>query len=135
MSAEQLIRSYYDAFNQGDFDGMVALLTEDVAHDINQGDRQTGRSTFRAFMAHMDECYSEKLADIVVMATPDGARAAAEFVVHGEYKSTDTGLPEATGQKYVLPAGAFFEIRGDRISRVTNYYSLTDWLSQVGAQQ
>jgi steroid delta-isomerase-like uncharacterized protein len=133
MSTENLIRAYYAAFNAGDFDGMVALLTEDVAHDINQGGRQLGREAFRAFMAHMDECYSERLEDIVVMTEPGDARAAAEFTVHGTYKATDSGLPPATGQRYVLPAGAFFEVRGDKIARVTNTYNLADWLRQVGA--
>ena len=104
-----------------------------MAHDINQGGRQNGRAAFRAFMAHMDECYSERLEDIVVMTEPDGRRAAAEFTVHGTYKATDSGLPPATGQRYVLPAGAFFEIRAGLIARVTNTYNLADWLRQVGA--
>jgi len=132
MSAEQLIRSYYAAFNAGDFDGMVALLTEDVAHDINQGGRETGQKAFRAFLAHMEECYSEQLTDIVVLTDRTGTRAAAEFVVHGTYKATDEGLPPAHGQTYILPAGAFFEIQEDKISRVSNFYNLPDWLRQVG---
>jgi len=133
MNAETLITSYYAAFNAGDFDAMVDLLTEDVVHDINQGGRETGRTAFRAFMAHMESCYSEQLTDIVVMTEPSGTRAAAEFTVHGVYKATDTGLPEATGQTYKLPAGAFFDIVGGRIARVSNFYSLPSWLSQVGA--
>ena len=36
MTTSELIASYYAAFNAADYDGMVALLTEDVAHDINQ---------------------------------------------------------------------------------------------------
>ena len=133
MSAEALIRSYYAAFNAGDFDAMVALLTDDVAHDINQGGRELGRAAFRVFMAHMDSCYSERLADIVVLTEPNGTHAAAEFTVHGTYKASDTGLPPATGQTYVLPAGAFFELRDGLIARVTNTYNLADWLRQVGA--
>ncbi len=133
MSVETLIRSYYAAFNAGDFDGMVALLTEDVAHDINQGGREVGRTAFRAFMAHMDSCYSERLADIVVLTERSGTHAAAQFTVHGTYKATDSGLPPAAGQSYVLPAGAFFDIRDGRIARVTNTYNLADWLRQVGA--
>ncbi len=133
MSTEELIRSYYAAFNAGDFDGMVALLTEEVAHDINQGGRQSGRAAFRTFMAHMDASYSERLEDIVVMTGAAGTRAAAEFTVHGVYKATDSGLPEATGQRYVLPAGAFFEVQDGLIARVTNTYNLADWLRQVGA--
>jgi steroid delta-isomerase-like uncharacterized protein len=133
MTAEALIKTYYAAFNAADYDAMVALLTEDVAHDINQGTRETGRAAFRAFLSHMEDCYSEQLKDITIMLEPTGTRAAAEFVVHGIYKATDTGLPAATGQTYVLPAGAFFDIRDGLISRVSNYYNLPEWLRQVGA--
>jgi steroid delta-isomerase-like uncharacterized protein len=133
MTAEDLIMSYYAAFNAADYDGMVALLTEDVAHDINQGARETGRAAFRIFLSHMERCYSEKLKAIIVLTEPTGTRAAAEFMVHGVYKATDSELPEATGQTYVLPAGAFFEIRDGLIARVSNFYNLPDWLRQVGA--
>jgi steroid delta-isomerase-like uncharacterized protein len=130
MSAE-LIRAYYDAFNRGDREGMLALLTDDVAHDVNQGDREVGKEAFRRFLARMDRCYREELADVVVMASPDGRRAAAEFTVHGTYLAADEGLPPARGQIYRLPAGTFFEIQGGRIARVTTYYNLKDWIAQV----
>ncbi|HEY0232673.1 MAG TPA: ketosteroid isomerase-related protein, partial [Dokdonella sp.] len=125
-----LIENYYAAFNRGDWEAMLAHLTEDVVHDLNQGAREKGRSAFRAFLGRMDASYSEQLADIVVSATPDGTRAAAEYVVHGTYKASDEGLPPARGQKYVLPGGAFFDIKDGRIARVTNYYNLQDWIAQ-----
>jgi steroid delta-isomerase-like uncharacterized protein len=127
-----LIGRYYAAFNAGDNAGMLACLDEDVAHDINQGARQTGKDAFRAFLAHMDRCYREQLADIVVMASDDGTRAAAEFTVHGTYLADDEGLPPATGQTYVLPAGAFFAVAEGAITRVSVYYNLADWIAQVG---
>ena len=129
--ATELVLTYYTAFNRGDWEGMLALLTDDVAHDLNQGNRETGREAFATFLSRMDASYREQLRDIVVLTTLDGQRAAAEYVVHGEYHSTDEGLPPASGQKYVLPGGAFFEIRDDRIARVTNYYNLQDWIAQV----
>jgi len=127
-----LIENYYAAFNRGDWEAMLACLGEDVVHDLNQGSREKGRNAFRAFLGRMDHSYSEQLRDIVVSATPDGTRAAAEYVVHGVYKVSDEGLPPASGQKYVLPGGAFFDIKGGRILRVTNYYNLQDWIAQVG---
>lgn len=126
-----LIRAYLEAFNRGDRPAMLALLTEDVAHDVNQGGREVGRDAFAAFMTRMDRCYRERLTDIVVMADATGTRAAAEFVVEGEYLATDEGLPPAAGQSYRLPAGAFYEIRVGRIARVTMFYNLQDWLRQV----
>ena len=131
MTAETTIRAYYAAFNRGDWDGMCALLTEDVAHDVNQGGREHGRAAFRAFLARMERAYGEEARDLVVMATPDGTRAAAEFTIHGTYLADEPGLPPARGQGYVLPVGAFFALRGGLIARVTNFYDLNEWLRQV----
>jgi steroid delta-isomerase-like uncharacterized protein len=133
MSAIETIRAYYDAFNRQDMDAFLALLTDDVVHDINQGERQVGKQVFATFMQHMNRCYKENLTDMVIMASEDGKRASAEFVVNGEYLVTDEGLPEANGQTYVLPAGAFFELKDGKVARVTNYYNLNDWIAQVGA--
>lgn len=131
-AAAAAIRAYYDAFNAGDMDRFLSLLTDDVAHDINQGARQTGKDAFAKFMDHMNRCYKEELTDMVVMVNEDGTRGAAEFIVNGTYLATDEGLPEANGQTYRLPAGAFFEIRDGKVARISNYYSLPDWIAQVG---
>jgi steroid delta-isomerase-like uncharacterized protein len=129
---QTLIAQYYAAFNKGDWAGMLDCLSDDVAHDINQGPREYGRDTFETFLARMQRSYREQLKDIVVMVSADGRRAATEYVVHGEYLADDEGLPPARGQRYVLPGGAFFDIEGGRITRVTNYYNLNDWIAQVG---
>ena len=134
QQTKQLIEQYYQAFNQGDMDTFLSLLTDDVVHDINQGAREQGKDAFAEFMKKMNHHYREQLADIVVMASEDGARAAAEFVVHGEYLATDEGLPDANGQTYCLPAGAFFDVRDGKVARVTNYYNLGDWVAQVDPQ-
>lgn len=98
---------------------------------INEGEREVGRERFRAFMLRINRSYRERLTDIVIFASEDGSRAAAEFVVNGTYLANDEGLPEAHGQTYVLPAGAFFDVRDGKIARVTNYYSLANWIAQV----
>ncbi len=130
-AAKTLIESYYAAFNRGDMPAFLALLTDAVAHDINQGGRDTGKAAFAGFMEQMNRCYQERIVDLVVMPSADGKRAAAEFTVEGVYKQADAGLPPAHGQKYRLPAGAFFDIRAGKVARVTNYYNLQDWLRQV----
>jgi steroid delta-isomerase-like uncharacterized protein len=126
-----LLDRYYAAFNARDWQGMLDCLSDDVAHDINQGGRQQGKAAFTAFLAHMEGCYRERLDNIVLMVSEDGSRAAAEFVVHGAYIATDEGLPEAAGQTYVLPAGAFITIEQGQITRLTMYYNLADWTAQV----
>jgi steroid delta-isomerase-like uncharacterized protein len=133
MNSEALIRAYYAAFNAKDVTGFLALLAEDVVHDINQGGREQGKKAFAAFLTRMNLCYDEQIVDITVMTSADGAHAAAEFIVLGKYIRTDIGLPSARGQTYRLPAGAFFEIRDGKVARISNYYNLEDWLKQVSA--
>jgi steroid delta-isomerase-like uncharacterized protein len=128
----RVLEAYYAAFNREDWPAFLALLTEDVVHDLNQGGREVGREAFAAFMRRMATCYREQIVDITLMFGEDRNRAAAEFTVNGTYLRTDTGLPEAAGQTYSLPGGAFFELRDGRVARVSNYYNLQDWLRQVG---
>lgn len=132
-ATRKLLENYYAAFNKADWNTFLGMLTDDVVHDINQGGRETGREAFAQFMARMNRCYAEQIADIVILVSDDGARAAVEFTVLGTYLKSDEGLPEAKGQTYKLPGGAFFSIRGGKVARVTNYYNLQDWLQQVGA--
>lgn len=126
-----LIGRYYDAFNRGDIEGMLACVADDVIHDVNQGERRLGRERFHAFCARMAHHYKERLEGIAVMASDDGSRAAAEFNVIGAYLASEDGLPEARGQRYALPAGMFFAVTGGSISRITTYYNLTEWIMQV----
>ena len=74
-----LIRDYYAAFNRGDTNAMLEFLTDDVIHDVNQGERRQGIEKFRAFNARMTHNYKEELKDIVVMVSKDATRASAEF--------------------------------------------------------
>lgn len=127
---KSLIETYYASFNSGDREALLDLLAEDVAHEINEGGVETGKDAFRAFLVRMDRCYRETVEDLVIFTGPDN-RAAAEFSIRGEYLATDDGLPEARGQTYHLRVGAFFEARGGKLTRVTNYYNLQQWLKMV----
>jgi len=135
--AIEVVLGYYNAFNRGDWAGMLALLDEGVVHDLNQGPREVGKPAFAAFLQRMETRCREQLHDIVVMTAPDGHRAAAEFVVHGESiaddagPSTASGQAPARGQKYVLPGGAFFDIRQGHIQRVSNYCNQQEGIQQV----
>lgn len=128
-----LLEQYYAAFNDRRFNDMLTFLSDDVVHDINQGESQRGKEAFASFLKHMERCYRETLYNITLMVTPDGSRGAAEFVVQGTYIATDEGLPVATNQRYSLPAGAFFSFADGKITRITMYYNLEQWLRLIGA--
>ncbi len=125
------VKAYFDAFNTGDVAGMLACLSKDVKHHVNEGQVREGKEAFRAFCEHMNRCYRENLTDMVIFEAEGGTRAAAEYVVNGTYLETDDGLPEAKGQTYRLPAGSFFSLENGLITRVVTYYNLADWTRQV----
>lgn len=131
MKGVEIVKAYYNCFNQKDWNGMLNLLDEDIRHESNQGDVRIGKEKFTEFLQKMDVSYEETLTDMVFLSEESGTRVAVEFVVNGIYKKGEEGLPEAHGQTYVLPAGAFLEINNGKISRVTTYYNLALWIELV----
>ncbi len=111
---------------------MLSLLDPEIRHEVNQGEVRIGTGLYAEFLQHMDEAYEETLKEMVFMTDESGERMAVEFVVHGIYKQGEEGLPPAHGQTYVLPAGAFLEVKDGKIRRVTTYYNLPLWIKLVG---
>lgn len=126
-----LIENYYEAFNRQDTSALLELLHDEIVHDINQGSKETGKKDFAAFLERMHRCYKETVKDLIVMVNKNGAHASAEFMIDGTYIATDQGLPPASNQHYELLCGAFFAIKHGKISRVTMYYNLNDWIKQI----
>ena len=126
-----LVLRFCAAYNRADVEGVLDCLADDVVHDINQGDRETGKGAFRAFLEQHVRSYREEWRDVVVMSIDDGTRAAAEFSVHGVYQNNAPGLPSAHGQRYMLTAGAFFAINQGKIVRITPYYNQHDRRAQI----
>ncbi len=131
MTAKDIVAQYYQAFNDKDWNKMLSLVDENIQHDSNQGTTSYGIENFKKFVKKMEVAYNEELTEMVLMSEPTNTRVAAEFIVNGTYLETDEGLPIAKGQKYVLPAGAFLEVRNEKITRVTTYYNLELWIELV----
>lgn len=131
MKATEIVRAYYQAFNDKDWEKMLSLVDDNIQHDSNQGETRMGKELFKKFVEKMDVAYDEKLTDMIIMGESTDTRIAAEFVVNGIYKVAEEGLPAAHGQKYVLPAGAFLEVKNGKITRVTTYYNLELWIQLV----
>lgn len=131
MAALDIVKQYYNSFNEKNWEGMLSLLHPDVRHEPNQGEVRVGIEKFTEFMRSMDDAYEETLTDMVFFTEPTDSRVSAEFVVNGIYKKADEGFPAAHNQKYVLPAAAFLEVTDGKISRVTTYYNLELWIKLV----
>ena len=128
--SKELIKKYYDHFNKQEFDQMIGCLDKNIVHELNEGDSQEGLDAFKAFMKVMDAHYSEQVKELLVFEG-NANRFAAEFFIDGVYKKSQDGLPEAKNQKYYIRVGAFFEVKDQKITRVTNHYNLKNWIEVV----
>lgn len=131
MTAIDIVKEYYNHFNNQNWEGMLGLLHTDIRHEPNQGDPRIGIEKFTEFLKIMDTSYQETLTDMVFFSESGNSRVAVEFTVNGIYKKGEEGLPEANGQSYLLPAAAFLEVKDGKISRITTYYNLPLWISLV----
>lgn len=128
---KDLIINYYDYFNKKDWDALSDLLDENIIHDRNQENRVIGQKSFHEFLIAMGKCYDETISDLAIFEHSSNERFATEFTVDGSYIKTDINLPPATGQKYRLSAGAFFQVNNGKITRVTGYYNLNEWINLI----
>lgn len=118
--ATEVVLAYLSALNHSDWAAVLGLLVDDVIHDFDGGQREIGKAaaSLRERAAHR-----EQLHGIVVMSSPDGARAAVEYVAHGEDEAASGAplRPGATMRSYTRPGGLFFGIREGLIERVSDY--------------
>lgn len=133
--SQTIIENYYDAFNNKDWDRFFSLVDEHVRHDIANGPREVGKAAFKAYMDHRNECYDEQIENIEMEISPEGDEAEVEFDILGTYVKTDGNLPPASGQKYRLSGGAFFTVKGGKVTRLSNFFDPRDWNAQVSKNQ
>lgn len=127
----RLIEAYFAAMNAGDWPAVLALLHDDVIHDIDEGGRELGRAAFGRFLERT-ACHCREAAEgVEIMVSRSGRRAAAEFVLRGAYLDESEIPPSSSERHYELALGAFFEVEGGRISRVTTYCNVAAALSRL----
>jgi len=124
-----LVQAYVDAFNRDDLEGQLAVLSDDIVHEINEGETEVGIEAFRRFKLHMQDHYREQLTDVHIFS--HRYTAACEFICSGEYLKQDGDLPPARGQKYSIRAAFFVDGRKGKITRMTSYYNLKKWIDAV----
>jgi ketosteroid isomerase-like protein len=100
-----MVRRYYDSLIERDWDTFVALLTEDVRYEIPQtSERITGKERYLRFNQEYPGDWQLSVTRLVA----DGSTAAAS----SNFTVGDERMVGVT----------FFELDGDLISRVTDFW-------------
>ena len=132
LAAPPIVERWVTAWNAHSPDQMAELFTDDGVYEdlafefVMQGKRGVA-AWVTITLAGAPDAHAE-----LIYALQDGDRAAAQWIFSGTHTGAwGPDLPP-TGKPFSLPVASLFEVEGDRIRRVGDYYNLATWLRQVG---
>lgn len=132
IAAPPIVERWVAAWNAHSPDQMADLFTddgvyEDLAFEFVMQGKQGVAAWVSITLAGAPDAHAE-----LVYAFQAGDRAAAHWIFSGTHTGAwGPDLPP-TGNAFSLPVATLFELEGERIRRVGDYYNLATWLRQVG---
>ena len=122
---------YLRAWDSHDAERITSFMTPDVTYsDVSLGETHTGREDVAAWIDTMvDEFSTDYLFESVFSFSTDDVYAL-EWVLKG---TNDRGkLFPATNRPFTIHGVSVGELEGGKIKRNTDYWSLGEFLMQVG---
>lgn len=134
QDTERLIAQYFAAYNHADWDGMLALMSDDVVHDLNDCSRRVGLQAFTEQLNESKQSFLEVVSDVETEVPGNGERAIAAYTISGQYLATAPGMPAARGQRYRIEGKSIFDIRDGKISRIISEFDEAARREQLEAE-
>lgn len=130
---KQLVRSYYERFQEGEFDALEEVLADDYTlHGVPgvQGEQLTGREAVEGYLRELSEAF------------PDMTAAIDEVIAEDEtvaYRATITGTHEGefmgispTGEEVNVDGEGFFRIEDGKLAEAWPLMDTFGMLRQLG---
>ena len=125
-----IVQSWQDAWNAGDAQTMSALFTEDgVYQDYAFQAQVEGKEGVEFWVELTVQNIPDTKVEIIDTFQTDGL-IAVRWIFSGT--PLRLGPVEGTGKSFSVPAVSIFELKGDRIVSVGDYYNRADVLGQLG---
>ena len=130
-TSEDVVRAYFDALNERDYDGAAALFSDDCEFvSVASGVRFRGAASMlhglREFAAAFPD-WSAELTNVIV----SGAYVAAEWRTTGTHEGEFRGA-SPTGSRFRREGCSVAEVHDGRIVRYRDYYDRATLLEQLG---
>lgn len=126
------VRDWAAAWNTGDSQRMAALFTEDgVYEDKAFGTVFEGKDGVAQWVSITTASINDTQVE-VHDAFRKGDRIAVRWTFSGTDSAGGLGGQPPTGRSFAVPAVSVFEMKGNKIERVEDYYNLADLLGQLG---
>ena len=131
----EVLQTYLDAFNRGDWEAYKATLTPDSVHIEPGGVELHGPEAtvegLKVFRVAFPDLTGE-----VVRLVPGEREAVAELVWTGTHTgplAMPTGTIPPTGKRITTHAAKVFAFEGGLVKYSRHYWDLTELLGQIGA--
>ncbi len=109
-----VVRRYFDAFNNQDLEGVLTTFTEDAAIVSASGTRISGHDEIRQRYEYMFSTYPDGFCDLTMACGSDGSAAA---------ESVFTGTPVGRAETVRSKGAELLTIRDGRISELRDYHT------------
>jgi len=129
-----IVERWAAAWNAHDPAAMAALFTDDGLYEDLGFEWYSGG---KAMIASWVEVTTAGVPDVrieLVEAFQAGDRATAEWNFAGTHTGSFAPDLPPTGRAFSVRAASVFELEGDLIRRVTDYYNLATWQRQLGLE-
>jgi steroid delta-isomerase-like uncharacterized protein len=132
VNVEDLSKVYIEAVNSHNVEKMISFFTDDcIYEDMAVGVANHGKRETEAFVTGWF-IFSEDMHFEVTSFFSAGDWAATEWIMTGTYTGDLPGIP-ANNKRFSVRGSSVIEIRGDKISRNTDYWNFAMFLKQVDA--
>ena len=140
LTADELVkiaRNQIDAFNNGDWEQLRALLASDSRYDELGTERKIeGPEKILELFKGWKMAFPDAVGS-VTSAVASGNKAALEVTWTGTHTgplATAEGTIPASGKRQETPAAIFFAFEGEKIKTSRHYFDSMTLLKQIGAQ-
>lgn len=127
-----IVERWAAALNARNPEQVAALFTDDGVHEdlafelVSRGQEEIA-NFFTLTLVGVPDSRVE-----LMYAFQDGDRAAALWIWSGTYTGEFAPELPATGRPFAVSIASLFELKGDSIARIGDFYNLGPWLRQVG---
>ena len=131
MSAETVVREYFDAWNRHDPASVAALFVEGGTYSDPATNGELIGDAIKAYVAAMISAFPNIHFEVEsVVAAPDG-RAAVQWLGRATNTGPFQGRPP-TGRAVSLAGAEFVLVEGSKIRNAEGYYDRKSFLDQLG---
>ena len=130
-----VVGSLFDAFNDGDLDRAVAVVSDDFELlDVAAGQTFHGPEGCRQWLNMFRTALPDARTELITVFG-EGPRVATEHIGRGTHTGpfvTPAGTIPATGRSVELRIAELYEVRDGKVRRLRAYYDSATMMRQLG---